>query len=595
MSNGMGTVVFSASDIQKPCWSQEEIALLTTRMILEDLLPDTRTLAIDSDDYVTDIVAYFRLLIDGVQAISCGRKKHITMLALTDLLGGYLQHAVLPISRQAYYAGVIDYASMEKLIQLLQELKFFLRTNGQGWSSPIESENSFDVEPIDFGAEGPKSNKSCCRNLIYYRHEPSRKRSADEGKGHCYFFPVPFLDAKEEAAYLVMKYFFAVEGCFRDLQADATTSQKFHNNLFTWIEKQVIPKLKDDRFYSAFGGILRVEETLKSMGARLNDEEKCPEDGEEELGTVPGGESSSRSGTVLLVMLVIIFVWFIVGTLFICYRMRANNTRGQGKVCTGPKSDGTCSGSSTGGSSKWSILSRSSSKSTSSETTCKCCSTESDKTGCKCSSTTSGKSTGETTSQSSEQEQSAASSKRRTSASNTCICDGCAIIDTKHSMKVLPSIPEMSEDSSMKRVGSKSRRISFEPLATSSKEEFEVNAGRASKRKICVSDLKDVDLGQCAYLDKATSASSSKTKSSGKEVEGQVSDSATDDTIITANSPHIYACHSSLMGNYTTDQRYPLDKPYIFGYDFQTSSSSADVSDEDTDRKTSSTRYRLEN
>ncbi|KAJ8980413.1 hypothetical protein NQ317_009408 [Molorchus minor] len=45
------------------------------------------------------------------------------------------------------------------------------------------------------------------------------------------------------------------------------------------------------------------------------------------------------------------------------------------------------------------------------------------------------------------------------------------------------------------------------------------------------------------------------------------------------------------LGNYTIDQRHPIEKPYIFGYDFQTSSSS-DVSEDDTDGKTTSTKYR---
>ncbi|KAJ8980415.1 hypothetical protein NQ317_009410 [Molorchus minor] len=53
-NNGMGTVLFTASDLHKECWSPEEIALMTTRMILENLLPDVKILTIDSDDYIAD-------------------------------------------------------------------------------------------------------------------------------------------------------------------------------------------------------------------------------------------------------------------------------------------------------------------------------------------------------------------------------------------------------------------------------------------------------------------------------------------------------------------------------------------------------------
>lgn len=65
---------------------------------------------------------------------------------------------------------------------------------------------------------------------------------------------------------MVMKYYISVHNCLHDLRAEKSTIESFHNNLFTWIEKNVMPKLKDDKFYSAFGGILRVEESLKSLG-----------------------------------------------------------------------------------------------------------------------------------------------------------------------------------------------------------------------------------------------------------------------------------------------------------------------------------------
>ncbi|KAJ8980414.1 hypothetical protein NQ317_009409 [Molorchus minor] len=395
------------------------------------------------------------------------------MMALTDLLGGYLQHAVLPIARQAYYAGILEYSSMERLMQLYEELKWFLRTNGQGWATPTDKETDFDIQSIDLNTETSKCNKSSCRNLIYYRHEPSKKRSATDTDTARYFFPIPFLDAKvhptaiavpfkkfalrniesKKAAHLVMKFFIAVEMCFKDAHACEETVTKFHNNLYTWIEKEVIPKLKDDKFYSAFGGILRVEETLKSLGATVNEEKAVEEEGEEELGAVPGGETTSRSRTVLMAMLIIIFVWFIIGTLFICYRMRANNLKG--RPCKGPKSDGTCS-TTTG--SRWSLLTRSSSRKMSSET-CKCCSST-EKSTTKRSSNTS-----EPTTQSSEQEEPQKDSKRL-SFSSPCVCDGYAIIDTKHSMKLLPSIPELSENSTVKKQSSKTRKITFDAAAT---------------------------------------------------------------------------------------------------------------------------------
>lgn len=70
----------------------------------------------------------------------------------------------------------------------------------------------------------------------------------------------------KKASYLILKYYIAAYRCLNDLHADTVTTEKFQNNMFTWIEKEVMPKLGDDKFYSAFGGIIRVEETLKTMG-----------------------------------------------------------------------------------------------------------------------------------------------------------------------------------------------------------------------------------------------------------------------------------------------------------------------------------------
>lgn len=55
------------------------------------------------------------------------------------MLGGYLRHGILPIARQAFYAGLVDYYAMEKLIELYEEVKWYLRTNGQGWARPIKN------------------------------------------------------------------------------------------------------------------------------------------------------------------------------------------------------------------------------------------------------------------------------------------------------------------------------------------------------------------------------------------------------------------------------------------------------------------------
>lgn len=55
-----GTVLFSNRDVHRQCWHPEEIAILTTRIILQDLVPDVKFLEISDNEYVDDIVEYFR-------------------------------------------------------------------------------------------------------------------------------------------------------------------------------------------------------------------------------------------------------------------------------------------------------------------------------------------------------------------------------------------------------------------------------------------------------------------------------------------------------------------------------------------------------
>lgn len=48
-----------------------------------------------------------------------------------------MHHAVLPSSKFAFYAGLINVDSVETLSKTLDEFKWVLRTNGQGWSAPL--------------------------------------------------------------------------------------------------------------------------------------------------------------------------------------------------------------------------------------------------------------------------------------------------------------------------------------------------------------------------------------------------------------------------------------------------------------------------
>lgn len=85
----VGTTLFSESDLLKDCWSTERITLLTYRMVLEDILPSPDVLQVKGEDFVIQIVDYFKLVLEVVRRISDVNSKHLMLLALSDLLGEF--------------------------------------------------------------------------------------------------------------------------------------------------------------------------------------------------------------------------------------------------------------------------------------------------------------------------------------------------------------------------------------------------------------------------------------------------------------------------------------------------------------------------
>ncbi|KAF7269940.1 hypothetical protein GWI33_017031 [Rhynchophorus ferrugineus] len=653
---GTGTVLFNPTDVYKTCWSQDELSIITARMIMEDVIPDPRIISIQCNDDITDIIDYFKAVIEFIRGSTKGRKKHILLMALTDLLGGYLHYAILPMSRKAYYAGAVEFTYMEKLIQLYEEVKWFLRTNGQGWTKPMLITKEVSVPVIDIEKEfNAENTNSCCSRLLFYEHEPLKsktKRSATTEKG--FYFPLPFFDAKHSpkaivvplkhyavrsiesrrAAYIIMKYFVTAERCLHDSKAKQDQVQKFQNNLYTWIEHDVIPKLGDDRFYAAFGGAVRVWNTLKVLGARVGEVSCNTDENEEEMAAVPGaGCSSRRTNLFIVAMLVIIFAWFVIGTCFICYRMRNSKKTKTHHDDTNKKSSSSGSLSSSKFSS---FLSKSSSKS-SKEQYCKCCEY-----------TVSEKSVADTSTSEYDTEKTKKKPKRklldainkRNTKSSPCVCtgDGPATIEPQQSVKVLPSIEEISEQSQNKERKPSLKRISFAQDSSLSSSD--------SGAKVCVPPwVKVKNTIPCPILvDKTTSYVTSKSNTAKSQTvpENVANEStATNEPVATQSTPtdkpennlesvtpeektetlttpsnqsiekpsetveessnvedeqkstpptdplektyenyHMAACHSSMSGSYDLFHGQGYTKPYIFGYDFQTSTSS-DLSDDD--------------
>lgn len=104
--------------------------------------------------------------------------------------------------------------------------------------------------------------------------------------------PMPFFDSKthpsaiavpfrrfslrnvesKSSAYILLKFYVAATKCLASKDADQSSVNTFNSDFYAFLNWKVIPHMCDEKFYSAFGGILRVVETLKQLGVSPSSE-----------------------------------------------------------------------------------------------------------------------------------------------------------------------------------------------------------------------------------------------------------------------------------------------------------------------------------
>lgn len=249
--------------------------------MFQDLLPSEETIDITNDLYIHNMIEYFKIILESVRKSAYGKSKHIILLALADTLGGYMYFFLLPVTRHSYYSGFICFESVEKLYSLFNELKTFLKTNGIGWNNPTGGYNNYRNIPVTPYAFPEIANQSrSCENVIYYDGLQNSHGDPD------IIIPMPYFDSQlgptaiavpfkryslrnvesKGAAYILVKYYVAAIRCLKYKGKNQETIQVFQRQLKRFLRKEVIPRLNDDKFYAAFGGIHRLMLNLKDCG-----------------------------------------------------------------------------------------------------------------------------------------------------------------------------------------------------------------------------------------------------------------------------------------------------------------------------------------
>lgn len=126
------TVLFQSSSISKQCWNADEVSLLFSRAIIQNILPRKvpKNLPL--------LLYYFKMCIQIIKKeIKNVYVRKMIATAMIDTLGGYLQSYGLPITKRTFYEGNLDFEIINEFYSLQNNFKTILSSDGAGWSRPI--------------------------------------------------------------------------------------------------------------------------------------------------------------------------------------------------------------------------------------------------------------------------------------------------------------------------------------------------------------------------------------------------------------------------------------------------------------------------
>ncbi|XP_025074841.1 uncharacterized protein LOC105430139 [Pogonomyrmex barbatus] len=331
--------------------------------MFQDILPHVNVIDPQNDQYIAHLMDYFHICLESVRRLTVGKTKHLMLKALADTLGGYLQVYILPLTKHSYYAGNIKYRNAKMLFELFDELKVFLRTNGAGWSKPSRDFANIRIPPIVIT---PPKTSVACNGFITYP-----KRYNNEATSEV-VIPLPFLDNEvepnsialpfktdslqslysEKSAFALVKYYIASVKCIASRPNAKTRLRRFNKDFYTWLQQSVRGHLDDEKWYPAFGGVLRVLATLRESNIGGNimkskqasgtyevmpykvDTERASQTNENAPPLYKSkGESNSTmtlSATelVIIALVAVLVLWLLVGLSLVCYRFLTKSPEG---------------------------------------------------------------------------------------------------------------------------------------------------------------------------------------------------------------------------------------------------------------------------
>lgn len=184
---------------------------------------------------------------------------------------------MLPIAKFSFYSGNVTYSVVQNIFNLYERCKELLDTNGNGWNDPTTDFSQFkiDIEPLDVKklSTGDDAMRACV-NLAMNQNDddneedmlvPMPKIETEEGEElSTIWLPLKrkhiFNVHSETSAFILFRYFVMVSQCYSH---QGINQAIFNRKLNLWLVENILPYLEDDQLYPAFGGVLRILQTVK--------------------------------------------------------------------------------------------------------------------------------------------------------------------------------------------------------------------------------------------------------------------------------------------------------------------------------------------
>lgn len=270
----VGTVLFTSSDIYKNTWTKNQIGLLRARRYFQTSIPPIDLSNELNDDFIDKLIDYLKQSYTIVKKEASNPVDDaILTTALSDVIGGYLKIWALPITRYAFYGGLISSDQALKLHRFYKDVKNYLGTDGTGWRGPdpnLLASLQINVNPRR--VTNTRSTLDPCDNLAFFE-KSSNGLSVPvpyvnwEDRSYTMFIPlknqslISLTSPKTTDALCI--YYDTAKNCIK-------TSNDYEQNNFDdkfqfWLSKDVIPHLNDDNLYLAFGNILSLVNKTKNL------------------------------------------------------------------------------------------------------------------------------------------------------------------------------------------------------------------------------------------------------------------------------------------------------------------------------------------